>query len=305
MIYRDIEIVRDSNIYRLSDNPITFKRLKVKSFNVSDLEREYKYETIDRLSGRFNTGVAESRRSATLVVEYDVQKIAHAIHLRNQLVNLFRDSFFIRELVATNVEVPFQKFGERDFEFPLNYASGMQLELHLISVGEYDTNRTSGEIEITFETNEIPFYESIGRSLQLEKLDASYFLWSSDMGIEMPLDSKQRKYTFENVNSGNVFYHGTQGIDQFTFDRVITITLGSDTKKFSWNLQHSEVMTIEGLNLNAGDVIKFDGLQTYRNGVSIDEYTRMSQPFFEYGYNFFTLNQKVSSIVFDMKFYYK
>lgn len=304
MIYRDIEIVRGNKTYKLSDNPITFNRLKVKTYNVSDIEREYNYESIDRLNGRFNTGTIETSRIATLVVEYEVDKIAHAIHLRNQLADLFRDKFYIRELVPSLVEVPFQTFGDPDFEFPLNYASGMQLELRLTNIGDYDTNQTSGEIEITFETSEKPYYESIGRSLQLEKVDSPY-LWSSDMGINLPVNSDRRQYTFTNTDSGNVYYHGTQGINQFTFDRVITIVLGADTKKFSWNLEHSEVMTIEGLNLKAGDVIKFNGLQTYRNGVSIDDYTRMSQPFFEHGYNYFTINQTVQKITFDMKFYYK
>lgn len=304
MIYRDLEIVKGTDVYRLSDNPITFKRAKVKSYNVSDIEREYKIESIDRLNGRFNTGVTEDLRSATLIIEYDVEKMAHAIHLRNQLANLFSGTFYLRELVPANVEIPFQRFGEPDFDFSLNYASGMQIELQLVNIGDYDTSQTNGEIEITFETHESPYFESIGRSLQLEKLDSPY-LWSSDMGINLPVNSDRRQYTFTNTDSGNVYYHGTQGINQFTFDRVITIVLGADTKKFSWNLEHSEVMTIEGLNLKAGDVIKFNGLQTYRNGVSIDDYTRMSQPFFEHGYNYFTINQTVRKITFDMKFYYK
>lgn len=304
MIYRDIEVVKGSDTFKLSDNPITYNRLKVKSYNVSDIDREYQYETIDRLNGRFNTGLNETSRIAILTVEYEVEKLAHAVHLRNQIANLFKGKFYIRDLVPADVKIPFQTFGQPDFEFPLNYASGMQLELQLSHIGEYDTNQITGEIEITFETSENPYYESIGRSLHLEKKD-SPFLWSSDMGIEIPLDSEKRQFTFTNTSVGDVYYHGTQPINQFTFDRVVTIVLGKDTKKFSWNLEHSEVMTIEGLNLKAGDVIKFDGLQTFRNGVSIDDYTRMSQPFFDYGFNRFTIDQKVRKITFDMKFYYK
>ncbi|HBB6315868.1 TPA: phage tail family protein [Staphylococcus delphini] len=304
MIYRDIEVVTGSNTYRLSDNPFTFDRLKVSSFNVSDLERDNQFETIDKLNGRFKIATIEESRKATLLIEYNVEKMAHAIHLRNQLADLFKGRFFIRELVPSIVEIPFQGFNEPDFEFPLNYASGMQLELMLSSISDFDTNKTTGEIEVVFETAENPYYESIGRSLQLEKLDSPY-LWSSDMRIEMPLESSKRTYTFLNVRSADVFYHGTQPIDQFTFDRTVTIVLGKDTDKFSWNLEHSEVMTIEGLKLKAGDTIKYNGLQTFRNGVAIDEYTRLSQPFFKYGYNHFNINQSVQKIVFDMKFYNK
>lgn len=303
MIVRDVEVVSDKT-YRVSDNPFTNKRVTVKSLNISDIDREYSYEEIERLSGRLHTGVKESARKAVLTLEYNVDKLAQAIHLRNQLATLFSGKFFLRELVPALVEIPFQGFNEPDFEFNLNYASGLQLEFRLVNIGDYDTNRTSGEIELQFETSETPYYQSIGRSLNLEKLDTNY-LWSTDMGIEMPVSSAKRKYTFENVNSGNVYYYGTKPIDQFTFDRVVTITLGQDTKKFSWNLEHSEVMTIEGLNLKAGDTIKFDGLQTYRNGVSIDDYTRLSQPYFDFGWNYFTINQTVQKIVFDMKFYYR
>ncbi|URY19127.1 hypothetical protein K9F10_12775 [Staphylococcus pseudintermedius] len=190
MIYRDIEVVSEFNTYRLSDNPFTFDRLKVTSFNVGDLERDNQFETIDKLNGRFQTTTIEESRKAILLIEYNVDKMAHAIHLRSQLADLFKGRFFVRELVPSNVEIPFQGFNEPDFEFPLNYASGMQLELMLSSISDFDTNKTSGEIEVVFETAENPYYESIGRSLQLEKLDSPY-LWSSDMRIEMPLESSE------------------------------------------------------------------------------------------------------------------
>ena len=120
MVFRDLEVVTDTNKYRLSNNPLTFDRVKVISFNVSDIEREHEYETIDRLKGRFNTGTKEEYRRATLIIEYNVKKMSHAVHLRNQLTNLFNKKFYARDLVPSNIEVPFLLFNDPDYKIDLN-----------------------------------------------------------------------------------------------------------------------------------------------------------------------------------------
>ncbi|UXV48980.1 phage tail family protein (plasmid) [Staphylococcus aureus] len=303
MIYRDLEIINDSGTYKLSDNPITLKKLKVKSYNIGDLDRQINFENKDLLSGRIITNVSETFRKAKLIIEYDVEKIAHVIHLRTLLNQLFSGVFYLRELVPTEVKIPFQTFGEPDYVIPLDYADGMQIPLVLTNISDYDTNLTTGEIEVNFESTDMPYFESIGTSLDLEK-NMTSSLWSSNMNI--PLDkNNKRKYTFENVNSGEIYYYGNAIHDHYNMYSTVTIVIGEPTKNFKWNLSNSELMKIEGIQLTEGDVIKYDGVQTYKNDNPINEYTSLARPVYTPGKNEFTINQKVKSIKFDMKFYYK
>ena len=87
-------------------------------------------------------------------------------------------------------------------------------------------------------------------------------------------------------------------------DSVVEIVIGSDTKEFSWTMQHSEIMKIEGVQLNEGDVVKYDGLQTFKNNIPINEFTSLAQPIYEPGANTFEINQNVKKIKFNTRFYY-
>ncbi|RIM12787.1 phage tail protein [Staphylococcus chromogenes] len=303
MIYRDIEIMKDNKTYKLSDNPITLKRLKVKRINISDIDREFDYETKDMLSGRYVTDIKQTLRKASLVIEYDVEKIAHAIHLRTLLNQLFSGVIYVRELVPSQIEIPFQSFGEPDYIIPLDYADGLQIPLILLSIGDFDTNLTTGEVEVNFESFGIPFFESIGTSLDLEK-NMTSSLWSTNMNIPFEKNTN-RQYTFEKVNKGSIYYYGNTMHNQFDMHSIVTIVIGEATKEFIWSLSKSELMKIEGIQLTEGDVIKYDGIQTYKNDNPINEYTTLARPVYSPGKNDFTINQTVKSIEFDLKFYYK
>lgn len=62
-------------------------------------------------------------------------------------------------------------------EFELDYVDGRQLFVGLVSEVSFDTTKTSGEITLTFETTELPFFESIGYSTDLES-DNDLEKWS-------------------------------------------------------------------------------------------------------------------------------
>ncbi|MDH8795466.1 phage tail protein, partial [Staphylococcus epidermidis] len=71
---------------------------------------------------------------------------------------------------------------------------------------------------------------------------------------------------------GDVYYGGTAEINQFNQDSVVEMTLGENVSKndrdgFNFYMTHSDIMKISGLELRAGDVIKFDGIHVYRNNL--------------------------------------
>lgn len=303
MLVHDLEVIKNGKTYRVSNNEFTDKDIKVISFNVAGIDHNYSFEEVDRLHGRFLNAYTNKKRSAKLVLWYSVEKLSHAVHLKNNIAKLFSGQCYYRELKAINPEIMFQSFGQKAQSFDLDYVSGKQIKLALVNEFDFDTSQLSGEIELEFETINLPYYESIGRSLDLE-VDNKLGIWSSDMEVNWNINDKRRKYTFENVYTGSVYYHGDVDISQFNFDYNVTITIGETTEKFIWYIEESELMIIEGLELKPGDIIKYDGIQTFKNGVPINE-TRMTNPTFKEGWNTFKFNQDVRKVVFDMKFYYK
>lgn len=303
MLVHDLEVIKNGKKYRVSNNEFTDKDIKVISFNVAGIDHNYSFEEVDRLHGRFLNAYTNKKRSAKLVLWYSVEKLSHAVHLKNNIAKLFSGQCYYRELKAINPEIKFQSFGQKAQSFDLDYVSGKQIKLALVNEFDFDTSQLSGEIELEFETINLPYYESIGRSLDLE-VDNKLGIWSSDMEVNWNINDKRRKYTFENVYTGSVYYHGDVDISQFNFDYNVTITIGETTEKFIWYIEESELMIIEGLELKPGDIIKYDGIQTFKNGVPINE-TRMTNPTFKEGWNTFKFNQDVRKVVFDMKFYYK
>lgn len=303
MLVHDLEVIKNGKTYRVSNNEFTDKDIKVISFNVAGIDHNYSFEEVDRLHGRFLNAYTNKKRSAKLVLWYSVEKLSNAVHLKNNIAKLFSGQCYYRELKAINPEIMFQSFGQKAQSFDLDYVSGKQIKLALVNEFDFDTSQLSGEIELEFETINLPYYESIGRSLDLE-VDNKLGIWSSDMEVNWNINDKRRKYTFENVYTGSVYYHGDVDISQFNFDYNVTITIGETTEKFIWYIEESELMIIEGLELKPGDIIKYDGIQTFKNGVPINE-TRMTNPTFKEGWNTFKFNQDVRKVVFDMKFYYK
>lgn len=305
MLTHDLEVSKNGYNYRMSNNSFTNQTVQVIGFDVETPEIEYDYETNDRLSGRVFLGSRQLVRKATLTLYYEVSKMAQAVHLKNNLAKLLSGFCKYRDMRAINTDIKFQNFMEPDQQFDLDYVSGKQIELTLAAPISFDANQTSGTIEIELESGENPYYESIGRSLDLEKGD-KLGLWSSDMEVMFPINSPQRRYTFKNIKQGDVFYHGDVPISQFNQDCKVTITLAKATDNFTWYTEYGEEMVIKGLKLKAGDVLKYDGIQVFRNNIPINEYARgVAQPHFEYGFNQFRFNDVVSKVVFDMKFYYE
>ncbi|CPN85096.1 phi 11 orf43 [Staphylococcus aureus] len=64
-------------------------------------------------------------------------------------------------------------------------------------------------------------------------------------------------------------------------------------------------MTIEGIQLNPGDLIVYEGNMITKNGIPIIEYVNLELPKFKYGFNKFQFNQTVRKVEFDTRFYFK
>lgn len=59
----------------------------------------------------------------------------------------------------------------------MEYVDGRQIFVGLVNEVSFDTTKTSGEFTLDFETIELPYFESIGYSTDLEKESGNLNKW--------------------------------------------------------------------------------------------------------------------------------
>lgn len=230
MIAHDVEIVKNGVKYRVSDNPLTYNHLRVIDYNVIGAGYERDYSVIDGIDGRFHNYAKEEHKKVELRLRYEVPKIAYASHLKSDVQTLFYGRFYLRELATPNNTIKFESiFEPLNQEFELDYVDGRQLLVGLVSEVSFDTTQTSGEFTLTFETTELPFFESIGYSTDLES-DNDSEKWSVPDRLPTNEHDKRRQMTFHNTNSGDVYYNGDVPLTQFNQFNVVEIELAEDVK---------------------------------------------------------------------------
>ncbi|WP_294582948.1 phage tail domain-containing protein [uncultured Staphylococcus sp.] len=311
MITHDIEIVKGKNKYLISDNPFTYNDLTVVSYDVQGADYKRTFQTLERVNGRFLSGVSEDKKKVSLRLRYSTDRPAFAAQLKTRLQALLAGDFYIRELATNDPTIEFEQIGTSKMqEFELDYVDGNQLHVGLVSGVNFDTTQIAGEFTLDFETIDLPYFESIGYSTDLAS-SPNLNLWGAGQSIVMTETDWRRRYVFNNVRSDKVYYWGDVPLNQFNQNAIVEIVLGKDVSAdskdgFTFYLEHSDIMKIKGLNLKAGDVIKFDGLHVYRNGLTIDEYNEfLEQPVLMPGENIFNLNQNVQKITFKHKMYFR
>ncbi|UEX89685.1 phage tail domain-containing protein [Staphylococcus ratti] len=309
MIAHDIEVIKNNNKYRISNNPFTYDALRVVSFNVEGAGYSRSFDNVERINGRFYNSTVEEKKKVVLVLRYDVSRMAYASHLKSTIQDLFSGHFYMRELATPDNSIVYESvFASESQKFEMEYVDGRQIYVGLVNEVSFDTGKIGGEITLEFETINLPYFESIGYSTDLER-DPNMEKWAVPDNLPFNKSDIKRRYTFENVAYDDVYYNGSVPINQFNQDSVVEITLGknvskNDDKGFTFYMTHSNMIKIKGLELKAGDVIRFDGLHTYRNNLRIDNYnTESEQPVLHPGINRFKMNQVVQKIVFKHKIY--
>lgn len=312
MILHDVEVYKDKQHYKISDNPFTLNMLRVVSYDVKGAGYNRDFSDIDRVNGRFHNSTTELKKTVEMKLRYVVNKIADASYLKARLQELLRGQYYLRELAASETEIKFENIFEPKNQQPtLEYVDGRQIYVGLVNEISFDTSQITGEIDIEFETIELPYFESIGYSTDLEKVNGNINKWGSVEDNIFKVEDKTRKYTFENLKIGDVYYGGSVPINQFNQDSVVELILDEDiSSKDNSGLTFyitngSNAIKISGLDIKAGDVIRFDGIHTYRNKIRIDDYNQTkTQPVLVPGWNTFHSTKTLQKITFKHKRYY-
>ncbi len=305
----DIEVVKNNKKYRVSDNPFTLNDVIVTSFDVQGAGYNREFNTVERLNGRFLNATTEEKKVINMKLRYSVSRPSYVSHLKSEIQNLFSGQFYLRELSSSDNTIEFLGFNDLDKTFELDYTDGRQIFVGLTNAISFDSTQTSGEIELEFETIDLPYFESIAYNTELST-NPNMELWGLEDDVAWNEDDDYRKNKFYNVQDGYYYYLGDVTIDQFNQNYYIEIVLGKDTEDFTFYIGNHDLMRITGLKLKAGDKIKYNGLQTFRNGISIDSssvgtHTTGAQPVLEPGANNFHFNQEVQSIYFKHKLYFR
>lgn len=312
MILHDVEVYKDKQHYKISDNPFTLNMLRVVSYDVKGAGYNRDFSDIDRVNGRFHNATNEIKKTVEMKLRYDVQKIGQASFLKARIQELLRGHFYLRELAASETEIKFENIFEPKNQQPtLEYVDGRQIYVGLVNEISFDTTQISGEIDVEFETIELPYFESIGYSTDLEKETNNINKWGAIDTDPFEVEQKYRNYTFYDLKIGDVYYGGSVPIKQFNQDSVVELTLGEDISKDDrsgltfYITNGSNAIKISGLDIKAGDVIRFDGIHTYRNKIRIDDYNQTkTQPVLVPGWNTFHSTKTLQKITFKHKRYY-
>lgn len=312
LIAHDIEIIKDDKKYRVSNNTFTGSVLEVVSYDVKGAGYDREYSKVEGTQGRFFNSVYEEKKIVTLKLRYEVDKMAQVTHLKSNLQALLRGQYYLRELSAPDTSIKYENiFNDKPQHFELEYVDGRQIYVGLVNTVAIDTTQTAGEFELEFETIELPYFESIAYSTDLESERNSVEKWAVSDNLPFEVNDGKRRYTFYDTKICNVYYAGTVEINQINQDSTVYVTLGENVSKNDkqgatfYMVESGDVINIKGLELKAGDVIKFDGNHTFRNGLNIDSYNMSRRnPTLIPGWNTFRSTKTMQKVVFKHKEYY-
>ena len=204
----------------------------MESVTVESIEIEKDYKTKENTNGRIRLSTQYRKRNIKVECYVMSTKLNDNPRLRDEFYALTtsKDPILIRELRRTvPLNYRFIQPTKDDYQDideynnlvlnhePFNnnyYVNGRQYQVICNGVIEPKEVGRKIQFSLDFETDELPFAESIGTSLELEKRPDRE-LWSNDMLIPFDEEDARRKYTFTNIYNNSVYYHGNVPNDQF------------------------------------------------------------------------------------------
>ncbi|GGJ85934.1 hypothetical protein GCM10007063_05510 [Lentibacillus kapialis] len=228
----DAEITKsDGTSFLLSDFNI-----EIDDFRVGSITIDSQYGTVEGRAGRVDYGATHGTRTITLPFHIRADDLLDYPLLRDKLYELVldTDSFFIRELrrpkpmqydfVDIN-ESAVDGVGDRIISQDSHnvYVGGKRYLVRVSGSFDIEQTLTMGEGEMSLETTELPYAESIGTTQDIHQngIDANDELWGFGMGLITDPNSLIYTHTgtsFRIYNAGNVAIH------PFKQDLKITIS---------------------------------------------------------------------------------
>lgn len=208
----------------MSDNDITGTSLEVLSFMASGIKKRSGSDYSDGRPGRINYHSEDEYRTITLTVQataYDMHDIAH---LRDSINELFDDELLLREMRIKDVTVEYESPGQRTGELQLEepeYVNGKQIKVAMVNNSEIDDTTLASTFTIEFETTDLPYFESIYTTLELN--DSGYSATAEKYGLVDNIDDEKAKYRFTESNF-TVYNAGNVTVEPESMELVVQIS---------------------------------------------------------------------------------
>jgi len=292
----DVQITRiNGQTMKLSDINV-----QVQDFRVGSIEMRPTYIDVEGANGRISTGSTYGVRTITVPFYFKAQDLLDVSITRDKLFEMIlsTEPFYIRELRRLEYQN-----GENQF------VSGKRYKVTLSSTFDVDQQLKYGFGELEFETADLPFAESIGKSsdIQRDGISPGSGLWGAGMGIISDPASRIYKHKavsgqrFQIFNPGNIPVHPFEQELKITISDVAGSTAGFMLKNHT-NLSTATITSA----LYITDTIIYSGPNIGRNGLSFLRNTKKDFIELVPGWNTLEVfNCTSATIEFDFRFYYK
>lgn len=311
----DLEITKkDGTSFLLSDYGIY-----IDDFNVGSIPIESNYGTPEGSNRRIDYGAAHGVRNIRVPFHLKAHDLLDYPLLRDVLFSLVLDteSFFVRELRRPKfltydfvdvIEGALDDEGKRKWSDDSKnvYVGGKRYLVRLQNTFDLEQIKHDGEGELTFETTELPYAQSIGttQDIQQNGINADDELWGFGMGLIADDESLIYTHTgtsFRIYNAGNVEIHPYEQDLKITIDNVQGSTgylqlkneTTGDTFRTTEAVSNNQAIALDGPNVTS------NGLQYYRKTnhrfITLDP-----------GWNEFTVTGASSArVAVDARLYYR
>jgi len=221
------------------------------------------------------------------------------------------DAFYLYEGRSNGEMYAFEVPGEQNGD-PLdkNNSEIIYGKRYLVSrdgAFSFDQTNKWGKASISFVTDGLPFGESVARTTQPFVITdtgdpAIDNIWLTGQGGQFQDDLI---YTFTGNGTVRVWNGGTETVDPHFMDIVVRYTGASNSLTFT-NKTNGSRWQYNGTS-KAGDVIKLDKLDSYKNNSSITGDTDLDVLTIDRGWNEITISgaDAVGKTEFDFKWYWR
>lgn len=289
----DVEITKmNGDSFLLSEHDVT-----VRDFDVGSIPINGRYGTIEGRSGTVDYGADFGQRSISVPFYTKANDFADYPLLRDELFSLAvsRESFYIRELRRG-------EYGDVDGN---RFVGGKRYKVRLSGSFNLDQQFRYGFGEMTFETTELPFAESIGTTADIDRdgISNNPALWGFGMGLIA--DDESLKYTHTGT-SFRIYNAGDVNIHPFEQTLVITISnVSGSTSSFELRNHTNNTLFKVNEGVSSGQTIKINGANVTSNGLQYLRKTNRNYIELETGWNnFAVLGAGSAKVAFDFRFYY-
>lgn len=299
----DVEIVKkDGSSYRLSDYGVVY------DFVVNSITIEGYAEKMEGRSGQIDYGADYGVRRITIPMKFKHYDMHDYAHLRDVIYEILTDtdSYYIREMRRPKrLEYEFIDFGQvprYKAQTRNRYVGGKQYLVRLVSEITPEQIYDGGEIEIEFETTELPFAETIYTTMDIDSDGLSDIAEKYGLSDNINTDFTAYNHTstsFTIWNGSNVTINPEEVPLIISFDNVST-SGGAEVKNVTTNEEFIYNGELSGEN------IIIDGVQVTNGYVNRLRETNREFISLAPGKNEIELkNVSFDELSFDFKFYYK